>query len=415
MAETKTQLRGWKETTLGEVAEIFTGRKDVNQTNPNGKYTFFSCSPEFFYSDDYIRDDDAIIIVGNGSYTGTVRFFSGKFDLYQRTYACVLKEETKKSFDIKFIFYYIKKYFEKNFMGGSRGSSIPYIVRGDIENFEIPMPPLPEQHSIAGVLGSLDDKIELLREQNETLEAIARAIFHEWFVEFNFPFNFVQGKPDEGGKPYKASGGKMVDSELGEIPEGWRVGKVEDLCERLASGGTPSTKNKEYYGGEIPWFSTKELNDNFLFDSEKNITDVGLENSSAKLFPAGTVLMAIYASPTVGRLGILAQEAAFNQAAVGLVADENVCSNTFIYFYLLSKRDALNNLTSGAAQQNLNVELIKNFLVTIPDNKTMSKFREWSEPIFNTMLNNASQLRELARLRDTLLPKLMSGEVRVNK
>jgi type I restriction enzyme S subunit len=93
----------WKETTLGEVVEIFTGKKDVNQTVPNGEHIFFSCSPETFRSNDYICDNKAIIIVGNGSYTGTVRFFEGKFDLYQRTYACTLKNDTRFEFDIKFL------------------------------------------------------------------------------------------------------------------------------------------------------------------------------------------------------------------------------------------------------------------------------------------------------------------------
>ncbi len=389
--------KGWKMTTLGDVEEIFTGRKDVNESNADGKYIFFSCSPETFRSDEYLRDDEAILIVGNGSYAGTVRYFSGKFDLYQRTYACILKNEKKGLFNQRFLFYFTKKYFEENFMGGSRGSSIPYIVRGDIENFEIPQLPLPEQHAIEAVLSSLDDKIELLCEQNKTLEATAQAIFKEWFVNFNFP----------------GATGKMIDSELGEIPVGWMVGVLNHLCDKLASGGTPPTGTDEYWNGDINWFSTKELQDNYLFKSNKKITKKGLDNSSAKIFPKGTIVMAIYAAPTVGRLGILGVESTFNQAACGFVANEKISCNEFIYLFLFNSRDELNGLSNGAAQQNLNVGLVKNFKLVIPNESVMEIFKKVTRPIFEKRLNNSLQIQTLSTLRDTLLPKLMKGEIRV--
>ena len=214
----------------------------------------------------------------------------------------------------------------------------------EIPEFKVPLPGLEDQKAISGLLWDLDNKAENLRRQNQTLENIAQTLFKRWFIEFEFP--------DKEGKPYKSSGGKMVESELGEIPEGWKVGTVNDLCQKLASGGTPSTKNKEYYSGEINWFSTKELNDNYLFESEKKITEEGLSNSSAKFFPRGAVIMAIYAAPTVGRLGILARESTFNQAACGFIADENICCGEFIYLLLLYSRRTLNNLANGAAQQN---------------------------------------------------------------
>ena len=398
MPTTKTQPTGWKETTLGEVAEVFTGRKDVNQTNPNGKYIFFSCSPELFHSDDYIRDDDAIIIVGNGSYTGTVRFFSGKFDLYQRTYACVLKEEAKQGFDIRFVFYYVKKYFEKDFMGGSRGSSIPYIVRGDIENFGIPMPSLLEQREIAGVLASLDNKIELLRRQNETLEAIARTIFHEWFVEFNFP--------NEQGKPYKASGGKMVESELGDIPEGWRVGSFSneaDFLNGLALQKHPP-KNK---GDELPVIKIRELKAGVTKETDKASKEIPAEY----IVQDGDLLFSWSGSLEV----VIWQHGAgaLNQHLFKVSSDKY--PRWFLYLWLLNhlplfRSIAENKATTMGHIQRFHLEQAK---VLIPADDTFKKMDLVFSRLLEKLMNNTTMTKYLVVVRDTLLPKLMSVEVGV--
>lgn len=127
---------GWRMGTIGEFCKIFTGRKDVSETSENGLYTFFSCSPTTFKSDDFIYDGEAVLIAGNGSYTGRVNYFKGKFDLYQRTYACTLLQNVDKSYML-YLYCCLKFGFEKKYMGGSRGSSIPYIIRGDISEYQI--------------------------------------------------------------------------------------------------------------------------------------------------------------------------------------------------------------------------------------------------------------------------------------
>ncbi len=127
---------GWRKGTIGEFCKIFTGRKDVSETSENGLYTFFSCSPTTFKSDDFIYDGEAVLIAGNGSYTGRVNYFKGKFDLYQRTYACTLLQNVDKSYML-YLYCCLKFGFEKKYMGGSRGSSIPYIIRGDISEYQI--------------------------------------------------------------------------------------------------------------------------------------------------------------------------------------------------------------------------------------------------------------------------------------
>ena len=281
---------------------------------------------------------------------------------------------------------YTGYYFRSPYFRATVTSMSSMTTRASLNNdmmsaLKIMVPPLPEQKAIAALLSSLDDKIDLLHRQNNTLESMAETLFRQWFIE--------------------------------EAQEKWENCELADLCKSIACGGTPSTKIEAYYTGDINWYSTKELNDNFLFESISKITTKGLENSAAKLFPAGTVVMAIYAAPTVGRLGILGASGAFNQAACGLVANDYFCCGEFLYLYLLSKRDELNAMASGSAQQNLNLGKIKSYPAFKVSENVMNEFKEVIKPIFAKIKTNSLQIRTLQKLRDTLLPKLMSGEVTV--
>lgn len=299
--------------------------------------------------------------------------------------------------DSKFVYYFVTSpWFREIAIKSMVGSSGRQRVQQSVlENLEVTLPPLEEQRRIAGILGSLDDKIELNRRINANLEAQAQALFRSWFVDF---------------EPFRD--GPFVDSELGKIPQGWEICCVEDLASYMVSGGTPKSLDSSYYNGDIRWFTTKELKDGFLFDSEKHISETALKNSAAKLLPENTVLMAIYASPTVGRLGILTAESTYNQAAVGIIAKKEI-GYAFLYLLLLSERTNLNNLASGAAQQNLNVGIVKRYRVLVPTIDILNSFNEIVNPIFTTIKNNTAQIHNLSALRDTLLPKLMAGEIAI--
>lgn len=281
--------------------------------------------------------------------------------------------------DKNYLYYYLKNF---NFGSLSSTSSIATAVNSKtVKNISVNLPSLDQQKKIADILSSLDEKIKLNRRMNETLEQLGQALFRYYFVD----------------NPAAA---------------GWDIVSLTELCDRIASGGTPSTRNDDYYGGDIQWYSTKELKDNFVFCSEKTITGDGLNESSAKLFPVNTVMMAIYAAPTVGRLGILTQEAAFNQATCGLVAKPSV-GYEFIYLYLLLSRSDLNNMANGAAQQNISVGKVRNFAVMKPDDQTILKFKEKIQPIFEKIKRNSEETITLTSMRDSLLPKLISGEIKV--
>jgi len=318
--------------------------------------------------------------------------------------ACCNMVVNETKCDYRFLFYSLL-YSREKLINLASGAAQQNLNLSLIGNFDIDCPTLPEQQKIASILSAFDDKIELNNEMNKTLKEIAQIVFKHWFIDFEFP--------NENGEPYKSSGGEFEDSELGPIPKGWRVVRLNDVCSKIASGGTPRRKVTEYFNGTHLWIKTKELKDNFIIDTEEKITDDAINNSSAKIFPPYTVVMAIYASPTVGRLGILSKESTFNQATCGMIADENFISYEYLYLYLFNKRNFLNNMAVGSAQQNLNVKKIKELKIIVPPYRLIKKFKNAIKPIFNKLLVNQEQCSYLSQLRDTLLPKLVSGEIRV--
>ena len=327
---------------------------------------------------------NAVVVAMYGATAGNVAIT--RIPLTTNQACCNLQINLEKA-DADFVFYYLKwQYHELCLL--ANGAAQQNLNAQVIKDFQIGLPDLPTQRRIAAVLGALDDKIEVNRKICENLEAQAQALFKAWFVDFE-PF-----------------GGKR--------PEGWKMMPVEELTERMASGGTPKTKIEAYYDGTTKWFSTKELKDCFLFDSEKHISKEAVENSAAKVFPRDTVLMAIYAAPTVGRLGIMDEEGTFNQAAVGMVAKKYV-GYPFLFLTLLAEREGLNLMAVGSCQQNLNVGVVRSYKVLLPDEKVLSRFNESIMPMFDEIRTLSKESRALAAMRDALLPKLMSGELAAEK
>lgn len=296
----------------------------------------------------------------------------------------------------------------------SGGATRNALTKGMLELFEISLPPLKEQKAIAQILGTLDDKIEVNRKTNETLEAMAKALFKSWFVDFDPVRAKAEGRStglaDEISDLFPDS---FEESELGEIPRGWSTCSVNDLCEWVSSGGTPSRSRSDFWeNGAIPWFKTGELNDAPLLDSVEKINELALGNSSCKLWEAGTILFAIYASPTVGRLGVLTESGTSNQAAAGLKAKPTF-GTPFLRRTLLFSRDELQNIAVGAAQQNINVQILKDHKVVDPGATLASHYSNTIVSMDEQQICLAKNTRELCSLRDALLPRLISGELRI--
>ena len=282
-----------------------------------------------------------------------------------------------------------------NLLSTANGATVAHVNLPTIRNLKIDLPELSTQHRIATILSRYDSLIENYQKQIKLLEEAAQRLYKEWFVDLRFPGH---------------ENTMIVDG----VPEGWEKKKISDVCTMIGAGSTPSRRNNAYWDdGNIRWVKTKELLDNWIFDTEEYITEEGLNNSSTKMFPVNTILMAIYASPTLGRLGILAQECCCNQAALGLVANEKLISWVWLYLKLFELRDEFNAVARGAGQQNISGVVVKNWEITVPNKKTIEDFAKMAKPYFENAKSLQSQLRLLTEARDRLLPKLMSDEFKV--
>lgn len=317
----------------------------------------------------------------------------------------------------KIFFFYLLKYIKPNFVQiaiNKQTTGLGHVTKGDLERFIVKLPSPDEQRAIAAVLSSLDDKIELLREQNKTLEATAQTIFKEWFVKFNFPVEFKVNSEKLKVKSlgYSNAGGKMIDSELGKIPDGWRVGRLGNVTD-IRGGTTPSTKNPDFWGGNIAWTSPKDLSNSkeiFLLQTEKKITEKGLKQISSGLLPKGTLLLSSRAP--IGYLSISNLEIAINQGYIAFLPIQYF-SNYFMFLWLKLNMQEVINAANGSTFLEISKSSFRNIYCVIPSESVLERFDGIIKPFFERILANLTQIQTLSALRDTLLPKLMKGEIRV--
>lgn len=279
----------------------------------------------------------------------------------------------------------------------AHGAAQQNISQEIIKKFEIEVPDLQEQQKVVVILSAYDDLIENNTRRIEILEEIARRLYEEWFVQFHFP-----GHEDVGFK----------ESELGLIPESWDFVPLGDIY-RTGSGGTPSRKNPEFFCGDYRWVKTKELQDCPVFDTEEKISEEGLQRSSAKLFPRNTVLIAMYGA-TIGRLGVLQEESATNQACCAILPNSQGCGWGYAYLSLFSRRQALIDLRAGAAQQNISQDVIKKFKLLRASDELHEQFEMAVTPFLTLCFTLYRKNANLRAQRDLILPKLISGEIDVS-
>jgi len=303
--------------------------------------------------------------------------------------------------DVDYIYYYLKHHFQE-IEGLGTGTTFKEVSKGSLLHLGISIPPLEEQQIKARLLSCIDAKIALNRSINHNLEAMAKQLYDYWFLQFDFP--------DENGKPYKSSGGKMVWNKKlkREIPEGWEVDIIQNIATTY-SGGTPKSANKEYYkNGTIAWINSGELNSAIITQALNYITERGLNNSSAKLYPANTVLVAMYGA-TTGKVSLLTFEACSNQAVCGVIPNMKEMQH-YVYLYLSSLYCHFINLSIGSARDNISQEIIKNMLLPIPSTDVILMFENKVKHVYKVIIEKKKQINTLTKLRDSLLPLLMNGQ-----
>ena len=378
-------MEEWKEYKLGDISTMKYGK--LPPSSESGKYPIWSGYRYVGMANTFNCAKGTLVVVARGvGGTGDVKI--AKENCYLTNLSISVDIDTQIC-NPYFIYY---KYLIKNLRYLDSGSAQSQITIDALKNLPIEIPSLAYQNKVVAILKSLDDKIEVNRRINDNLELQAQALFKSWFVDFE-PFR---------DQPF-------VESELGMIPEGWRVGSFLDNI-NVMPGGTPSTNVDEYWkDGTIPFFSPKDVNGVYCFETEKSITELGLNNCSSRLYPKDTLF--ITARGTVGKIALAGVPMAMNQSNYALAAKEGVGK---FYLYLLTQTlvSTLLKKANGAVFSAITTKDF-NEPSLIPAENVMDSFEVLVKPIFDKMFQTCEESRRLAQLRDALLPRLMSGEIKV--
>lgn len=302
----------------------------------------------------------------------------------------------KKGCDQGFLYYFLaNQSFIDACNSGSSGTRMPRADWNHLSETEWELPPLPVQCRIADILSALDDKIELNRQTNATLEAIAQAIFKEWFVNFNFP----------------GATGELVESELGMIPKGWRVGNIEDFGD-IVCGKTPSKTNENFFGGNIPFIKIPDMHNSvYIVETSDTLTYEGAMSQKNKFLPPNSIIVSCIA--TIGLVSLTAEISQTNQQINAIIPKRDNLTQ-YIYFTARNLKNQLIEMGSGGSTTlNVNTANFSNIKCVIPSEFTLSSFDFLVKPLFEKILANQKEILTIAQCRDSLLPKLMNGEIEV--
>ncbi len=412
----------WREVKVSEIGKIVTGKtpKTAISENYGGNIPFLTPSDDMNIKKvkstartlsemglnsvkNCLLPAKSICVSCIGSVLGKVVLTSEPTVTNQQINSIVPDEK----FDPDFIYYGMTILGKHLNYLSKTSTAVPIINKTTFSNFSIIVPTIEEQKSIAHILSTLDDKIEVNNQINKTLENMAQAIFKQWFVDFEFP--------NEEGEPYKSSGGEMFESELGMIPKGWEVKKSSDIA-NVNIGKTPPRKEKECFTldpDDYKWISIKDLGNSgaYIFDSSEYLTKESIEKYNVKVVPDNTVVLSF--KLTIGRVSITCGQMTTNEAIAHFnLSNKSKITTEYLYLYLKGFDYGKLGNTSSIANA-VNSKIIKSMPIIVPDNKTIKTFSEVMESVFSKIKYTIKQSDKLIEIRDSLLPKLMSGEIRV--
>ena len=377
----------WKEDVLGNVLEVKYGKD--HKKLADGQYPVYGSGGLMRYVDSKLYDGPSILIPRKGT-LNNIMFVESPFWTVDTMFWSIINTD---KVDPKFLFYSICK---RDFASMNVGSAVPSMTVNILNDIQISYPKnIEDQRRIASILSSLDRKIELNNKINADLEEMAQAIFKNWFVDF---------------EPFKD--GKFVDSELGMIPEGWKVGRLEEIA-NVVGGSTPSKAKPEYYTQKgIAWLTPKDLSNHpavYTSRGEIDITEAGYNSTSTKLMPKGTVLFTSRAP--IGYISIAQNDICTNQGFKSLVPKE--AGTCFLYCFLKYITPEIENKSTGSTFKEASGSLMKSLQVIMPEQKVFEDFETIVSPLFARIESLEKENSRLSTLRDTLLPRLISGEIEI--
>jgi type I restriction enzyme S subunit len=413
-------ISNWEKTLLVDVVSILgDGLHGTPQYDKDGEYYFINgnnlSNGKIVFKEDTKRvsqleyekykknlNDRTILVSINGT-LGNVALYNGERCILGKS-ACYFN--VKNEVDKLFVKYVVStREFKEYISRFANGTTIKNVSLKVMRNYKFLLPEVSEQQAIGATLSCIDNKIELNNAINKNLEEMAQALFKRWFVDFEFP--------NENGEPYKSSGGEFEESDLGLIPKGWRVGTLSDLGE-VVGGATPSKSKEEYYTLRgIPWLTPKDLSINknkYISRGQIDITEEGFKSSSTRLVPKGTILFSSRAP--IGYIAISKNEMTTNQGFKSLIPYEHIGSE-FLYYVMKFNTETIENRASGSTFKEISGSEMKRVPVIIPPVDIIKQFNITVEPVGIMVEKCEMESDSLIQLRDTLLPKLMSGEIRV--
>jgi type I restriction enzyme S subunit len=384
----------YKKVKLNKLVLFQTGKLNSNAATPNGQYPFFTCSSQTMKTDTYSFDKECILLAGNnanGIYS--LKYFNGKFDAYQRTY--VITTLDNNTLLNRYLFYALQLKLEL-LKTMSTGVATKFLTLTILNDIDISLPLLSTQRKIATILSAYDDMIENNQRRIKNLEEMAQNIYREWFVKFRFP----------GHEKVK-----MVDSELGMIPERW---KIKNATEAISVNPvTPTVKETEK-----PYVAMEGLSNNSMLIS---ITEYRFGSSGAKFKNQDTLFARITPCLENGKTGFVqflpsGEDTAFGSTEFIVLRSRTLCPE---YVYLMARTEsfrenAIKSMSGASGRQRVQYECFKKYLFAHPDRETLSKFSALTSPMFRYIYLLSKKNECLRRSRDLLLPKLISGEIDVS-
>lgn len=398
----------WRNSTWGEEVTLEYGKalRDYSQTD--GAIRVFGTNGPIGWTDIPLAPGPGVILGRKGAYRG-VHYSSSPFFVIDTAYYVVPKTEL----DMRWLYYAII-YHQLGQIDD--GSPIPSTTRAAVYPRGINVPLPDEQRAIADVLGALDDKIEQNRLTAQKLERLARAIFQAWFVDFEPVRAKAAGATAFPSMPqpvFDALPDRFEDSEIGSVPEGWSVKSIDDVV-TVKGGGTPSTKNSEFWdGGGYCWATPKDMSrlaHPMLLNTERRITDAGANSISSGILPVGTVLMSSRAP--VGYLAIAGVPTAINQGFIAMICDGPLPS-TYVLNWAFASLDAIKARASGTTFPEISKKNFRPLPVVVPTPDVIEAYRQAADPLFDLLKACVKESEQLATVRDYLLPKLLRGDVRL--
>lgn len=367
----------------------------ITDINDDGSLNFSDLkSVDAEDAEKYILKENDIVFARTGNSTGRSYFYEKQHGTFVYAGFLIKFSLDPNKVNPRILKYYThsKPYFDwvNSFDTGATRGNINAKTYGDME---IELPSRKVQDKIVSILSSLDRKIELNNKINADLEEMAQAIFKNWFVDF---------------EPFKD--GKFVDSELGMIPEGWKVGTLGEFCKCLL-GGTPSRSKEEYWNGEVNWINSGEINKFRILEASEKITELGLAKSATKLLPKKTTVLAITGA-TLGQVSLLEIDTCANQSVIGVLENTEV-PYEYIYPFIKDRIEMLIQHQTGGAQQHINKDNVESLIFLLPAINVLEDYISLVSPMYKRIESQCFENLYLSLLRDTLLPRLMSGELEV--